>query len=78
VRSLGLIPVAGMIPAVLHCLLGCCADICCHSADIHHGFVANLQRDPLHPLLLDALRHVWSPAQRGLRFRDPVLWQVEL
>ena len=38
-------PVAGMIPAVLHCLLGCCADICCHSADIHH-----------HPLLLDALR----------------------
>ena len=66
-RSLGLIPVAGMIPAVLHYLLGCCADICCHSADIHHGFVANLQRDPLHPLLLDALR-----------FHDPVRWQEEL
>ena len=48
-------------------------------------------QDPLHPLLLDALRHVWTPARRmakaaaalpparrGLRFHDPVRWQEEL
>ena len=29
-------------------------------------------QDPLHPLLLDALRHVWSPAQ-GMAKAAPAL-----